>query len=162
MHFEYEITADEYVAAQLLYYKRRGGRKRVERAAGWILAGLFFIVVAWNERVLNWAPILLAAIGAWWIYAGVANLFPARYFRRAYREVEVAGKRFKADVNEDGFEVTGDLCSWRIRWPGVRLKCENKRVFMLYSAGTIFMFGKKYLNDEQQQELRQAWWSRTF
>jgi hypothetical protein len=25
---------------------------------------------------------------------------------------------------------------------------------MLYSGGSIFIFGKKYLNEEQQQELR--------
>lgn len=68
----------------------------------------------------------------------------------------MAGKRFKADVNEDGFEVTGDLCSWHVRWLRVRPKGENERVFIftLYPEGTIFMFGKRYLNDEQQQELR--------
>jgi hypothetical protein len=40
--------------------------------------------VAWDEWALNWAPILLAATGAWAIYAGIVNLFPRRYFRRAY------------------------------------------------------------------------------
>ena len=154
MHFEYEITVDEYAAAQQLYHKQSGGRKRVERATGWIITGVFFIVIAWSERVLNWAPILLAATGVWWIYAGVATFFPTMHFRRAYRRVELAGKRFKADVTEDGFEVAGDLCSWRVRWPSVRLKGENERVFMLYSESTIFIFGKKYLSDEQQQELR--------
>jgi hypothetical protein len=154
MHFEYEITADEFVACQLLYYKLSGGRKRVERAAGWIVAGLALIFIAWHERFLDSAQIILTAIGAWWIYSGVASFFPARYFRRAYPSSGCAGKRFTADANEDGFEVMGDLYSWRVRWPGVRLKGENERVFMLYSQGTIFMFGKTYLNNEQQQELR--------
>jgi hypothetical protein len=88
------------------------------------------------------------------IYYGVGNFFPARHFRRAFHGAGLAGKKFKADVNEDGFEVTGDVCSWRIRWPGVQLKGEDERVIMLSSGGTIFMFGKKYLNNEQIQELR--------
>jgi hypothetical protein len=129
MHFEYEITVDEYVASQLLYHKLRYRRGPAERAIWWILVGSFFIVIGWSERVLNWAPTLLVAVGAWWIYAGVATLFPARYFRRAYQRADLAGKKFKADVNEGSFEVIGDLCTWRVQWPGVRLKNENERVF---------------------------------
>jgi hypothetical protein len=154
MHFEYEIAADEFVASQLLYHKLSGGRKRVERAVYWILAGIIFVVVAWNEWSSTWAPILVALTGAFCIYLGFVSFFPATYFRRAYPRSEVVGKRFKADMNEDGFEVTGDSCSWRIRWPVVRFKGENEQVFMLYSHGTIFMFGKKYLSSEQQQHLR--------
>lgn len=62
--------------------------------------------------------------------------------------------KYRADVNEEGFGVTGDLCSWRVRWSDVQLKAENEHVFMLYAKGTIFMFGKKYLTDEQQHEMR--------
>jgi hypothetical protein len=154
MHFEYEITADEYAASQILLSQLGGARTRIRSAVIWILAGVFLILVAWNERVVNWASVLLAAIGAWWIYAAVASLFLARYFRRAYRGAEVAGKRFIADVNEDGFEVKGESCTWRVQWAGVRRKGEDSQVFMLYSQGTVFMFGKKYLSTEQQEELR--------
>ena len=154
MYFEYEITADEYVASQILFNQLGGVRTRIQSVAVWILAGVFLILVAWNERAIDWATVLLAAIGAWWIYAGVASLFLARHFRRAYRGAEVAGKRFTADVNEDGFEVKGEFCTWRVQWAGVRKKGENSQVFMLYSQGTVFMFGKKYLSIEQQQELR--------
>jgi hypothetical protein len=154
MQFEYEITADEYVASQVLYFKLSLGRKRVERGVYWILAGLIFIAVGWTGRSPNWAPILVVVVGAWWLYCGVANFFPAMHFRRAYGKAGMAGKRFKADLNEDGLEVTGELCSWRIRWAGVHLKGENEQVFMLYAANTIFAFGKKYLNNEQEQELR--------
>jgi hypothetical protein len=154
MDFEYEITAEEFVASQLLYYKLSGGRKRVERAVGWIVCGLALIIVAWNERFLGPAQIILAFIGAWWIYSGATSFFPSGFFRRAYPKSDFAGKRFTVDANQDGFEVTGDLYSWRVRWPGVRLKAENEHVFMLYSQGTIFMFGKKFLSSEQQEELR--------
>jgi hypothetical protein len=153
MHFEYEITADQFVASQLLYHKLSGGRKHGERVQ-WILAGIIFVAVAWSERSLNLTPILLALIGTWCIFSAVASLFPARYFRRAYHKSDMDGKRFNADVGEDGFEITGDQCSWRVRWPGVRVKGENEQVFLLYSHGTMFIFGKKYLNGEQQEHLR--------
>jgi hypothetical protein len=117
-------------------------------------SGYHLVAFAWSEWSLNWTPALLALIGAWWIYSAVVSLFPTRYFRRAYPKSELAGKRFKADVGEDGFEVTGDQCSWRIRWSGVREKGENEQLFMLYSHGTLFVFGKEYLNSEQQEHLR--------
>jgi hypothetical protein len=154
MHFEYEITVDEFVASQLLYFELSLGRKRVERAVQWFIAGFLFIAVGWFERSATWEPILVGSVGALCLYRGIRDLFKSRYFRRAYLTAGMDGKKFKADLNEDGFEVTGDLCRWRIRWPGVQLKGENERVFMLYAANTIFMFGKKYLNNEQEQELR--------
>jgi hypothetical protein len=64
MHFEYEITADEYVASQFPYHKLRRRRGAAERAIAWILAGSFCLVIASNERVLNWVPVLLVATGA--------------------------------------------------------------------------------------------------
>jgi hypothetical protein len=155
MNFEYEITVDEYVSSQILCHKLSGGRKRTRSAAvGWILGGVCLILVAWNQGVLNWPTVLLAAVGAWLIYAGVASFFPTCYFRRGYHKTELAGQMFKADVNENGFEVTGDLRRWYVQWPAVRLKGENARVFIFYTPSTIFMFGKKYLSDEQQKELR--------
>jgi hypothetical protein len=153
MHFEYEITADQFVASQLLYHKLSGGRKH-GGAVQWILAGIILVAIAWSEWSLNWTPILLALMGTWCICSAVESLFPARYFRSAYPKSDLAGERFKADVGDDGFEVTGDQCGWRVRWPGVRVKGENEQVFMLYSHGTMFIFGKKYLNSEQQGHLR--------
>jgi hypothetical protein len=155
MQFEYEISDDDYVASQTLYLKlSNGGNNRVRRASPWILAGIFFLVVTWNERVLGWPSILLTGIGVWWIYAGTLSLFPGRHLRREYQGLQLAGKKFQAEVNEEGFEVVGDLRSWRVQWAGVTLKGENEHAFVLYSVGTVFMFGKKYLAAEQQQELR--------
>ena len=129
MQFTYEISADEYVASQMLYYKLRFGWRRLQRAAGWILAGILLIVVVGHEKVLNWAPILLAVIGVWWIYAGVMCLFPGYYFRRAYPGSGVSGKQFRVEADEQGFEVFGDVCSWRVRWSGVEIKGEDKNRF---------------------------------
>jgi hypothetical protein len=155
MHFEYEITADEFSASQVLYYKLSTRRRPVYKSSVfWILLGLWFVVVAWNEHSLNWASAVLVPTGAWWIYVGIVGLFPTWYFRNHYKNAERWGEHFSVDANETGFEVVGNLCSWRIKWEGVKLKGEDKKVFMFYSANTVFSFGKKYLSEEQQQELR--------
>lgn len=155
VHFAYEITADDYVAAQTLYYKSYiTTRKHIERAAGWSISGLVFILISWNEWGPIWAPILLAAIGVWWVYSGISMLFPSRYFRRAYRSFPFAGTPFEADVDESGFEIKSGFNEWIVRWPGVQLRDEDDKVFIFVSGGTIFIFGKKYLNSEQQHELR--------
>jgi hypothetical protein len=155
MNFEYEITADDYAAAQSLDHRLSGGRRRIQNTVSWIVAGVFFMVVAWNQRPADWAQFLLGALGAWWIYAGIMNLLlPARYFRRHYLTSALAGKKFRAVLGEHGFDVTGDGCSWRVEWQGVRFKGENKRVFMVCSFGTIFIFSKQYLTNHQQAELR--------
>jgi hypothetical protein len=154
IHFEYEITPEVYAACQLLYYRLSGGRGRVRGAVARIFTGLLLIFIAWNERFADLAQILLAAIGVWWTYSGVVRLFPERYFRRAYRKTDFANKKFEADLSETGFEVTGDRYSWSVQWPGVQLRGENDKAFMLCSQGTIFMFGKKYMSTEQQALLR--------
>jgi len=157
MQFEYEITVDDYVACQLLYYKLSVGRQRiVKRAVSWTILGFLCIVVALSEQVLNWMPILLAVTGALWVYGGVRTFFPARYFRRIYPSTKLTGKRFFASADQEGIQITGEHASWRVQWAGVTLRAENERAFMLHSdeTATIFMFGKCYLTDGQQQELR--------
>src|SRR5258707_7291351 len=62
MHFEYEITADEFVASQLLYHKLSGGPKHSERALQRILVGSIFIAIAWNGWCLKWNPHLVSLL----------------------------------------------------------------------------------------------------
>lgn len=157
MRFEYEITVDDFVASQILYnrLRRAGHQIRLrENPIVWIVFGAFAIAVAWNERRVDWGPILLAATGAWFLYAGLVGLFPAPYFRRTYRGAELWGEKFAAEVDNEGFKVVADLCSWQIPWRGVKLRGENDRVFVFYSANTLFIFGKRYLNESQQEEIR--------
>jgi hypothetical protein len=154
MRFEYEISADEYASCMAAYNALARGRKRIFYAVFWIALGLFFIAVARNEQAVSWAPILLTASGAYWVYCGLAGFFSEWYFRRFYPKSGMAGKKFQANIHSDGFDVKGESCTWQVPWSGVSLKAERERVFMLYVEGTIFMFGKKYLTDEQQNELR--------
>ncbi len=163
LHFEYEITPDEYVAAQLLHHKLSGLTRQKVYGPIWIIVGAVLLVMSFNSRPPAWAPydysaglplFLLSVIGAWWIYAGLRMLFPAMYFRRAYRSFEYPGKSFRADVDETGFHVAGEFQEWRVKWPGVRLKGENKKVCIFLAGGTLYIFGKRFLNQEQQQELR--------
>jgi hypothetical protein len=154
MQFEYEIPIDEYVAGQDLYFQLSAGRKRIKTGLAWILEGAILIFVALNGNVLNWPKILLLPIGAWSIYLGMAHFFPRWNLRRQYQASGLAGKKFQAHIDEEGFELAGDLCTWRIRWAGASIKGENERVFLLYSSGTLFTIGKKFLTDEQQHEFR--------
>jgi hypothetical protein len=143
MQFAYEISAVEFAAAQKLYHKLRPGRARANYAFICVVTGLLLIFAAWSDRLLDWPSIFMfAAIGAWWIYSGIVTFFPDRIFRRAYRKSDLAGKKFNANVHEDGLEVVGELCSWRVQWPGIRLKGENERVFMLYSEAQSSCLGK--------------------
>lgn len=153
MQFHYEIPVDEYAAAQMLYYTVNRKSKLVKRALGWVLLGLFFFLIA-LFRSAEWGPILLLLTGAWFIYGGIASLFPTRYYRRAYPNSGLAGKNYHAELDENGFSVTGDSCSWRVLWSEARRKGEDKRVFMFAAKDRIFIFGKKYLTDEQQKDIR--------
>ena len=155
MRFEYEITDDENIEAQLLLRKKILGPKLERKAMAYILAGLFFTVVPWSEQILSWSAAISIAIGTSWIYGGMRMLFPERLLRKSYQKQGIRGERYLAEVHEAGFEVTGDLCGWRVRWPGVKRKAEGKNVFTLYGANTVFIFGKQYMNSEQQEELRQ-------
>jgi YcxB-like protein len=162
LQFQYEIPVDEYVAAQLLYHKLRGAQPADRRAMWWILLGAALLVAAFTARPSAWTStdlsavplILCAAFGISWIYGGVRILFPSRYFRRAYRSSDLADKSYNAEMNENGFHVAGEFCEWSVKWPAVQVKGESKRVFILYAANTIFIFGKKFLSSEQQEELR--------
>lgn len=163
VQFQYEIPADEFVSAQLLYFKlHRGGRDR-GWAALWILLGVVLVVAAVNARPPAGASydssvglplVLLGCVGLYLIFAGRRMLFPAGYFRRAYRSFPFAGKSFTAFVDQTGFQVEGEYHKWRVEWPGVTLRSENKQVFIFVSGGTIFIFGKKFLSGEQQEDLR--------
>lgn len=154
MQFEYQITADEYVAAHLLRDRIGGRGARIVRGGFFLILGLLFTVTAWNIRNFRWAAIAFLAPSAWWIWLGLVTIYPAGHYRRVYRKAAIEGERFKAEVNEAGFDVEGDLRRWQVQWPGVHPKGEDQTVFAFFSAGIVFVFGKKYLNAAQQRELR--------
>jgi hypothetical protein len=154
MQFNYEIPLEEYAAAQVLYYRAYAKGKPVKRALAWVLLGLFFVFIAVFRRSVDWPPILLFLTGAWFIYGGIVSLFPTRHYRSKNPRSGLAGKNYHVELDENGFSVSGDSCGWRVLWTEVQLKSEDKRVFMFSAKGTIFIFGKKYLTDEQQESIR--------
>jgi hypothetical protein len=155
MEFEYEITADDYAAASILHYKLT---RKARVAAGWILAGASLLVIGLIERERGLSPILLAAIGVWFLWIGVARTFPGQYFRRFYRkhyrQQSLDGKKYRAMLNVGGFQVSGDNTTWTHRWSDVSAKGEDNQVFLFYSQGILFIFAKRYLGDEEQRTLR--------
>jgi cyanate permease len=153
MQFEYEISSDDYVRGLILY--RRLTRRIGD--AGWFLSGTLLTVIGLIERERGWSPILLAAIGVWCMYAGIGRLFPAslrRNFQRSYQRLALMGKKYQANVTEVGFDVVGENTSWQVPWAEVSAKGEDEALFMFHWRGILFVFAKRFLEDEQQRELR--------
>ena len=153
MTFEYQIPEDEYVAAQLLFYSLKERTKRIAWGLVSVAGGVVLIVLACVGEP-GWSSVVLGALGIWWLYAGFMSLFPGWYIRRQYPKSGMIGKRYRADVTAEGFEVIGDVQSWRVTWQGVIVMGEDDLVFMFGAANTVFTFGKQYLSEEQQRELR--------
>lgn len=155
MQFDYEVPIEEYAAGQVLYAKARSKGVFVQQVLLWTSLAVFFVLLVASRFGADWLRILFLLIAAYFFFFGIRFLFPTRYFRRHYPKSGLAGKNYHAELDEDGFSVIGDACHWRIRWPEVRLKGEDNLVFMFTGKGTIFIFGKKYLTDEQQRTIRQ-------
>jgi hypothetical protein len=154
MQFEYEISADDYAAAQILY--RRLKRNRIPEV-GWLLLGGVLTWIGLREQGLGLSPIVLAGIGVYCMWAGVGRVFPAslrRNYLRHYRTLEHQGTKYRADANETGVEIAGGNTSWWVPWGDVSIKGEDPKVFMFYSKGTLFIFAKRFLQDVQHRELR--------
>ena len=154
MRFEYEITADDYVRAQVLYHKHRVGWKRFRTAGARVVFAVVLFLIAFKERAFGWGSMFLVYCGLLYIYSGILSVFPARHFRRYYRRTELAGKRFEATVDEGGIEAKEEFFCMTTKWAGVKLKAESDLMFIYSASDRIFMFGKQYLSSEQQQDLR--------
>ena len=157
MTFQYEIDKDTYVACQILYHKARGDLAKMWKgAAFWSLLGVSMMVVACSAPEMSWVSALLFLNGTVWTYSGLRVCLPNRYFAKHYHGTNLAGKQFTADLNPERLEVTGNHARWGVKWPGVTIKQEDKSAFAFYSDETavIYMFGKKYLSIEEQQQIR--------
>jgi hypothetical protein len=154
MQFEYEISVEDYAAAQVLYHKACVKGQFVSRPLAWGLFGLFFVLIAILRWETDWAPVLVLLTGGWFIYCAITMAFPMRHYRKFYPLSGLAGKKYHAELDANGLSVNGDGCSWRVPWAETLLKGEDKGIFMLCGKGTIFIFAKKYLTDEQQREIR--------
>jgi hypothetical protein len=81
MQFSYEISADEFVAAQIALHTAKNKRRLIKRALGYTLLGVVFGLSA-LFRYPDLGPLLLLLVAAHFICVGITNLFPQRYFRR--------------------------------------------------------------------------------
>ena len=155
MQFDYQVPIEEYAAGQVLNAKARSRGVFVQQALLWISLGIFFVLLVGFRSSPDWVGILFLIIATGLFFLGIRCLFPASYFRRLYPKSGLEGKTYHADVDNQGFLVTGDGCTWRITWPEVRAKREDKLVFIFTAKGTIFIFGKRYLSNDQQTQIRQ-------
>ena len=155
MRFDYEVPIEEYAAGQVLYIKKaRSKGVFVQQALLWISLGVFFVLLVGFRFGAGWLRILFLVIAACFFFIGTRCLFPIHYFRRHYPKSGLVGKKYQAELDEGGFSVIGDACNWRVPWPEVLAKGEDDLVFMFTGKGTVFIFGKKYLTEEQQETIR--------
>jgi hypothetical protein len=131
MEFEYEVSADDYVKALIVY----NGLNRKWRGAGsgtYFLFSGFLLAVGLVERERGLSPLLLVALGALTIWLGIVSVFPRlsshRAYRRHYRELGIEGKKYRANVNEEGLNVAGDGTTWSRQWTHLSSKGEDKTI----------------------------------
>jgi len=93
-------------------------------------------------------------IGFWRILMVLPIFFPQRWLSRLYRGLDLEGKKFVAELNDSGIKATGEFWSWHVPWASISLKGENDELFLFCPRNAMFVFSKRYLNSEQQQELR--------
>jgi len=155
MQFDYEIGLDEHSAAQMLYHKACTKRQPFTEGLAWAFVGIICLSIAVFNWVADWVHLLILLTGVWFTYGAIAGLLVKRHYRKFYRASGLAGKRYQAELDGNGFSVRGDGCLWRVQWPDILFKGEDKRVFMFSAKGTLFIFGKKYVPVEQQQVIRQ-------
>jgi hypothetical protein len=156
MEFEYEVSADDYAEAVILYHTLSRGRWGA--AGGLFIVGGFLLTVGLIEREKGLSPLLLVALGAFSIWLGIVSAFPRlssrKKYRKYFREMGIKGKTYLANVNAERLNIAGDDATWSRPWAEVSSKGEDRQLFMFSSRGTLFIFAKRYLTDEQQQELR--------
>ncbi len=157
MEFEYEVSADDYADASILYYRLNRRRLGANTGSFFIFGG-FLLMVGLIEWEKGLSPLLLVVLGGFTIWFGVVNAFPRlssrKKLRKNFREFGIDGKKYQANVNEEGLNIAGDSATWSRSWADISLKGEAKQLFMFYSRGTLFIFAKRYLTDEQQGTLR--------
>ena len=66
MEFAYEINPDDYAAASVIHAKLL---KKSRRFSTWLYGGAILLIVSLLERERGLSPILLGAIGVWWMWA---------------------------------------------------------------------------------------------
>ena len=119
---------------------------------------MILLLVALLERDRGLSPILLGAIGVWWICVDIGRIFPGvfmrQYYRRVYQKFGIDRTKYLASIDDRVLQVEGENASWRVRWQEVSPKGEDPEVFMFHARGTMFIFAKRYLAEEQQRQLR--------
>ncbi len=158
MQFEYEITPNRVLPRPNSCITGRVTRSESGGRSFPYSSELPVLELRGLQAKFGWPEFLLAVTSPLWCYAGVSSLFPGvfkKYLQTCLSRITSAcAKGFRAAMNQSGFEVTEDSCSWRVQWPAVTMRSEDVKVFLLCSYGSMFIFGKRYLTGEQQQELR--------
>lgn len=117
-----------------------------------LCASLLAIGLIERERRLS--PIVLAAMGIWFLWMGISRATGVILFADAIERLSTARverNKHRANVNDEGFHVSAENRSWICRWSDVSPKGEDQQVFLFFSPGSLFIFAKRYWRTSSSQ-----------
>ena len=154
--FSYLITKEDYAEGNMLLCRKFKTRST------WIIALLGVAVLAVPfllqdpdgsvHPLVRWPFIPLGLI---LIYYGVRYQSIRHVARQQYVSTGIGGHKFAARVSREGIQVRGTHSEWKYDWPAVLLAEESETLFALYTGLQLFVFAKRYLNDEQVKALQE-------
>jgi hypothetical protein len=126
----------------------------LRRSAPYLLFALFalYLVYAYGPEGWQSAAISIAALAI--IYTSIKSMFLESYLRKQFAGTGLAGKRYRAKVDEVGIEVVGDEAEWRMKWSYIKARREGKISFCFDGQTVMFIYGKRFLTEAQQENLR--------
>src|SRR5258708_14730633 len=105
MEFDYEVSAEDYANALILYY--RLSRRRLGTSTGGLfIFGGFLLTVGLIEREKGLSPLLLVVLGAFTIWLRLLGALPPSFspqkFPQKFRGLGTQGKKSPAELSEKG------------------------------------------------------------
>ena len=157
IQFAFEVTQDDYAEANALICRKLKWKR------SWIVPLLGVAVMAVPFAQVDADGYMNPHLGNLWImvlggfaliYYGLRYQSASYTARQHYPSTGIEYHRFIAFVSGEGIQVRGTFCEWKYGWPAILLAEESEKLFALYTGLQIFVFAKRYLNDEQTNTLR--------
>jgi hypothetical protein len=157
MQISYELSFDDYRAAQLLHIKRRLWLRfiRVLTHILFPICGVCFLLLSvtliGGRASFNFMLIMIVC-GS---YLALLPLYLNWRLKSCYKRTRTAKDECKATISEDGISLDAGIMKSDVDWAAVQFFREDKKIFMLYIAQAKFIaIPKRVCTDSQIEELR--------
>jgi YcxB-like protein len=158
IQFSYEITQQDFVEGNALICAK------LKRRRSWIvsLLGVAVIAVPFSQvgpdgymqvdLASSWPFFLMGLLLMYW---GIRYQSPRYLARLAYPNTGIEHRPFRAVVSAEGIRVQGLYSEWKYTWQAMLLAEESATLFALYTGLQIFVFGKRFMTEDQISAFRQ-------